>query len=930
MNDTDATAFGRQDSPIDLFDWIFSPLGHRNTWPHLLKALTDVMQASHQPMFIAWGEQRTLLYNAAYALLPHSGHPNALGTSLAPQGGDTLAGRPFTITTLRDEAGRPSGFVGTLSADAGRDAATEAAGLLHSFVEALPGVVYAKDRLGRMLVANRGTAELIGKPQAEFLGKTDAENLGNEAEASAIMANDRRIMQSGVAEQVQEAVRLPNGTPAMWFSTKAPMRDEAGRVIGLIGTSIDVTERSRLEARRLALVELADRFRDLDDPADIAYAAAEILGRTLQVSRAGYGTIDPVAETISIDRDWNMPGIKSLAGILHFRDYGSYVDDLKRGETVVFADAETDPRTRDTAQALKNISAQAAINMPVTEQGKFVAILYLNHADRRDWPPTELEFVRDVAMRTRAAVARRQAELELQALAASLEQQVAERTAERDRVWRNSRDLLVVLNGEGTLHLANPAWKAVLGYDPEEVDGKTYADFVLPDDVSKTGGALQTALEVHDVSAFENRCRHKDGSFRWMSWHTSMEGGLVFAYGRDVTEEKNQAEALQQAEAALRQSQKMEAVGQLTGGIAHDFNNMLSVVIGSLELLGRRLDSADSRAHRYVETATEGAKRAALLTQRLLAFSRQQPLKPESIDANRLVSGMSDLLRHSLGVEIQLEAVLAGGLWRTHADPNQLENVILNLAVNARDAMPEGGRLTIETQNAHLDARYAAAHLGIAAGQYVLVAVTDTGMGMPEGVIAKAFDPFFTTKAVGKGTGLGLSQVYGFVKQSGGHVKIYSEPGEGTTVKIYLPRQAAGQQESDTDGPASPLPRGEQREVVLVVEDEPAVRELSVELLSELGYRVLEADGAAAALRLIDAHPDIALLFTDVVMPEINGRKLAEEACRRRKGLRVLFTTGYTRNAVVHNGVLDAGVDLIGKPFTIEELAAKVRSVLDA
>jgi CheY-like chemotaxis protein len=374
----------------------------------------------------------------------------------------------------------------------------------------------------------------------------------------------------------------------------------------------------------------------------------------------------------------------------------------------------------------------------------------------------------------------------------------------------------------------------------------------------------------------------------------------------------------------------MEAVGQLTGGIAHDFNNMLSVVIGSLELLARRLDSADNRAQRYVDSATEGAKRAALLTQRLLAFSRQQPLRPESIDTNRLVSGMSDLLRHSLGAEIQLEAVLAGGLWRTDADPNQLENVILNLAVNARDAMPGGGRLTIETQNAHLDARYAAAHLGIAAGQYVMIAVTDTGMGMPEEVIAKAFDPFFTTKAVGKGTGLGLSQVYGFVKQSGGHVKIYSEPGEGTTVKIYLPRQLVSQQEADAETHASPMPRGEAREVVLVVEDEPAVRELSVEVLSELGYRVLEADGANAALRLIDLHPDIKLLFTDIVMPDINGCKLAEEARRRRADLKVLFTTGYTRNAVVHNGVLDPGVDLIGKPFTIEELATKVRAVLDA
>jgi CheY-like chemotaxis protein len=326
----------------------------------------------------------------------------------------------------------------------------------------------------------------------------------------------------------------------------------------------------------------------------------------------------------------------------------------------------------------------------------------------------------------------------------------------------------------------------------------------------------------------------------------------------------------------------------------------------------------------------DGARRAALLTQRLLAFSRQQPLRPEPIDVGKLVTGMSDLLRGSLGSDIRVETVLAGGGWRTHADPNQLENVLLNLAVNARDAMPGGGKLTVETQNAHLDERYAAAHLGAPAGQYVLIAVSDTGSGMPEEVIAKAFDPFFTTKEVGKGTGLGLSQVYGFVKQSGGHVKIYSEAGQGTTVKVYLPRLLEPEDERIEDGGAALLPLGESQEVILVVEDEPGVRQFTVEALSELGYRVLEAEGAGAALKLLEAHPEIGLLFTDVVMPDVNGRKLADEARRVRGDLPVLFTTGYTRNAVVHNGVLDPDVELISKPFTVEELAAKVREVLDA
>ncbi len=299
------------------------------------------------------------------------------------------------------------------------------------------------------------------------------------------------------------------------------------------------------------------------------------------------------------------------------------------------------------------------------------------------------------------------------------------------------------------------------------------------------------------------------------------------------------------------------------------------------------------------------------------------------LDANKLVPGMSDLLGHSLGAGIRLETVLSAGLWRTHADRNQLESAILNLAVNARDAMGEEGRLTIETQNMHIDERYAAANFGVPVGQYVMIAVSDTGGGMPPEVVAKAFDPFFTTKAVGKGTGLGLSQVYGFVKQSGGHVKIYSEAGEGTTVKIYLPR-FIGVEDAEDNAPGVALPLGEFQEIILVVEDEAAVRQLSVDALGELGYRVFEADGAVAALRILDAHTEITMLFTDIVMPDMNGRKLADEARRRRPDLKVLYTTGYTRNAVVHNGVVDPGVALIGKPFTLDQLAAKVREVLES
>ena len=384
---------------------------------------------------------------------------------------------------------------------------------------------------------------------------------------------------------------------------------------------------------------------------------------------------------------------------------------------------------------------------------------------------------------------------------------------------------------------------------------------------------------------------------------------------------------LERTQAALRQSQKMEAIGQLTGGIAHDFNNMLAVVIGGLNLLQRRLAKGERDVEKYIDAAMDGATRAASLTQRLLAFSRQQPLQPEPINANRMVAGMTELLTRTLGEDVRVETVLSAGLWKANADVSQLENVILNLSVNARDAMPGGGKLTIETGNAHIDDDYARDY-EIPSGQYVMIAVSDTGSGMPPDVIEKAFDPFFTTKAVGKGTGLGLSQVFGFVRQSGGHVKIYSEVGHGTTVKVYLPRFYGP--EPQVQPKVVEAPRGGSlTEIILVVEDEERVRNYSIEALRELGYTVVHASNGAAALRLINAGQHVTLLFTDVVMPEMTGRQLADEAVKRIPGLKVLYTTGYTRNAVVHNGVLDPGTNFLPKPFGIDQLAAKVRSVLD-
>jgi signal transduction histidine kinase/DNA-binding response OmpR family regulator len=388
-----------------------------------------------------------------------------------------------------------------------------------------------------------------------------------------------------------------------------------------------------------------------------------------------------------------------------------------------------------------------------------------------------------------------------------------------------------------------------------------------------------------------------------------------------------QAIERERIEEQLRQAQKMEAIGHLTGGVAHDFNNLLTIVIGNIETTQRNLDrEASPRMRRWLENAMHGAKRAANLTQHLLAFSRRQPLSPAPTDPNKLLSGLSDMLARTLGERIEVQTVFAAGLWRVEVDQTQLETAILNLAVNARDAMPDGGKLTIETANAHLDEAYVAAASEVSPGQYVVIAVSDTGHGMSKEVLEHAFEPFYTTKPTGHGTGLGLSQIYGFVKQSGGHVRLYSESGLGTTVKIYLPRMVS----DDAEIPSLPVtvPDG-QSEIVLVVEDDANVREYSCEILRELGYTVLEAEDGPAALRQIERAPRVDLLFTDVGLPGINGRELADEARRRRPGLKVLYTTGYARNAIVHHGRLDPGVQMIPKPFTYAALAAKIRDILD-
>lgn len=494
---------------------------------------------------------------------------------------------------------------------------------------------------------------------------------------------------------------------------------------------------------------------------------------------------------------------------------------------------------------------------------------------------------------------------------------------------------IYMLDPNGVVITWNAGAKRIKGYDAEEIIGKHFSRFFTEEDrAAGLPGRILEQARIEGRAEGESVRLRKDGrrfyAHAIVNALRDQRGKLIgFAkITRDITKQVEAQEDLRRLQGQLAQSQKMEALGQLTGGMAHDFNNMLAIIIAAFELSQRALQRGDtSKASSQLESGLDGAHRAAELIRRLLAFARQQPLSPRPLDANSLVQNMSEILRRTLGVNIELETVLAGGLWPVCADQNQLENAIVNLATNARDAMQSGGKLTIETSNAHLDDRYSRQHIDVPPGQYVLIAITDTGVGMTPDQVAKSFEPFYTTKSVGQGTGLGLAQVYGFAKQSGGHARIYSEAGQGTTVKLYLPRYAgqAGQQPSQQ---SKAVPLGRAQEVILVVEDEARVRQLAAEGLRELGYTAIEADGAKQALDVLASRSDIVLLFTDVVMPGITGRKLADEALQRWPHLKVLFTTGFSKNAIIHGGILDPGTHFIPKPFTLEDLACKVREVL--
>ena len=788
---------------------------------------------------------------------------------------------------------------------------------------------------------------------------------------------------------VEFRVKQPDGK-LHWLAGKGqvdPVSDSGGKM--LRGTYYDINERKQLEARLLSVNEtLEARVAELREEA----RALEVLNRTgiaigaeLDLERLVQIVTDAGVELsgaqfgaffYNVTRDdgeaytlYTLSGAprEAFAKFPMPRNTQIFEPTFRGVGPVRSPDILADPRygKMEPYRGMPpgHLPVRSYLAVPVLSRGgEVLGGLFFGHPQPAMFSARAERILMGLAAQAAVAIdnsrlyqtsvrevaARREAEEQLQELNRNLEQRATQRAeqlaASINKLEESEQRFRMLVEGvndyaiymldpTGTVVNWNPGARRIKGYEREEIVGQHFSRFYTEEDRRDRipYKVLETAARTGKYEAEGWRVR-KDGTRFWASVLVNAlrnPAGEVIGFAkvtRDLTERRA-------AEERLLQSQKMEGIGRLTGGVAHDFNNLLTIIIGNLEALHRHLNEEEldvTRLKRSADNAMRGARRAESLTQRLLAFSRQQPLEPKSVDLGRLVTGMSDLLQRTLGEQISVETVLAGGLWRAHADPNQLEVAIINLAVNARDAMPSGGKLTLETANVHLDERYAAQQVEVLTGQYVMLAVTDTGVGMPPEVKAKAFDPFFTTKDIGQGTGLGLSQVYGFVKQSRGHVQIYSEIGEGTTIKIYLPRHHSDASDAEEE-PTQLVARGQKSETILIVEDDDDVRNYSSETLRDLGYTVLTARNAPTALQVLDRHPEVAVLFTDVGLPGgINGRQLCEEARKLRPTIKVLFTSGYARNAIVHDARLDPGVQLLTKPFTQAALGEKLRDIIDA
>lgn len=911
------------------FPWDTTSLGPIEGWPTVLKTTVALIMATPAPIVTLWGEDGYMIYNDAYRVFAGGRHPVLLGSKVRegwPEvadfndnvmkvglAGGTLSyqdqeltlhrsGQPEQVwmnldySPIRDQDGAIAGVMSVVVETSSKVKAERHVRAererLNTMFEQAPGFICLLDGAEhRYSLANEAYRALTGN--RPLLGLPVAQAVPELAERGIVEVLDRCFAEGTTfrAEGVELTLRNPGlDAPAHFFIDfmLQPLRDANGAVFATFVEGNDVTE--RVSAER-ALRASEARFRTF----------AQAMPNHVWAARE-----DGSVEWIN-DRVHEYAGVERGELLGHGSDRLVHPDDEARYRALWAAsmasgaplDAEIRVRRHDGEYRWHLVRARR-------EPGEA--------GDGALWIGSSI----DIEDQKRASDA-------LAAVNATLEERVERRTAERDRMWRLSKDIMLVADFQGALSAVNPAFTTILGWLESEVLATPLLDLVHPDDREPTMRQIEVLRLGGQVYRFENRYRRKNGSWCNLSWTASPDDQYIHAVGRDISTDLARMEAMRRTEAALQQAQKMETIGKLTGGVAHDFNNLLQVIGGNLQLIARRADGLREIKKR-VENAMNGVERGAKLASSLLSFARRQPLEPKAVKIGRLLGSMEDMMRRALGEEIDVEMVISGGLWTTEVDPAQLENAILNLAINARDAMDGAGRLTIEVANAALDAAYCAAHPEVAPGQYVLLAVSDTGSGMPQEVIDQAFEPFFSTKPEGKGTGLGLSMVYGLVKQSGGHVKIYSEVGEGTTVKIYLPRSL---QAEDHAGEQLAQPATGGHETVLVVEDDEQVRLTVVDMLADLGYRVLRAGDAASALTVIDSGIHIDLLFTDVVMPgPLRSPELAKKARERLPNVAVLFTSGYTENAIVHGGRLDPGVELLGKPYTRDALARKIRHVL--
>lgn len=769
--------------------------------------------------------------------------------------------------------------------------------------------VFALDVATHQLTVSEEFCRLFGVPPVLHLPGSMIEALGVGTDG-ALTAKGNFPLHGSLGLDVEYQVRRPDTGELRWLARRARfVRDATGRPVELRGVVQDITVRKRIEAR---LLESEGRFRALAEAVPAQVWTARPDG---EVDWFNQGMVDYSGLDLDhlIGDGWHC--------MVHSEDLPHALTQL-RNALVAQMPYEMEIRLRRHDGAfLWHLVRARPVYMPTMPAGSETAA---DTSSLLRWVGTNANI--DEQKNTLQELAR---------INLTLGQRVERRTRDRDRIWRLSTDLMVTTELDGSIVSTNPAWFKLLGLSDTGLNGLSMLDLVHPDDVRST--AEQLARLTHDKATvqFENRCLHRNGSDRSVSWTGVRDDQWIHGIGRDVTAERHAATTLRETEARLRQSQKMEAIGQLTGGIAHDFNNLLQGITGAIEVTRRRValgrtDDLD----RFMVSASQSAHRAGSLIQRLLAFSRHQSLDSKALDVNALIRSMEDLLRRTLGEHIGLTVSLDAPLQSALGDENQFETAILNLAINARDAMPKGGELNIATHNATLDQAYVERHEGLVPGDYVSISVTDTGAGMAPEVLAKAFEPFFTTKQIGQGSGLGLSMVYGFAKQLGGHARIDSRPGHGTTVTLYLPRldvavPALVLPVAPTLPPPSELPPG-QGEVVLVVEDDPGVRLLVMDVLSDLGYQPLEARDGNSAVATLQSETPIDLLVSDIGLPGLNGRQVAEIARRQRPELRVLFMTGYAEHAALRSEFAAPGVQLIVKPFAIDDFARTVAQMVHA